>query len=122
MTTILVVTQSSWRRTRTWSTTCSRRNIQAEDYIKSDPTGAQTSANTELTSLSGKPLKASVLPAAFKEITFTNDPDASSLTTDAQQAKAVGLLTVNRPQRHLRPRPAQQVAAGGRRVASQILR
>ncbi len=33
-----------------------------------------------------------MLPAAFKEITFTNDPDASSLSTDAQQAKAVGLL------------------------------
>ena len=83
-----------------------KAQIQAEDYIKSDPTGAQTSANTELTSLSGKPLKASVLPAAFKEITFTNDPDASSLTTDAQQAKAVGLLTSDRPQRHLRPRPS----------------
>jgi len=50
-------------------------------------------ANTELTTLSGKGIKASVLPDAFKEIVFTNDPDAASLATDAQQAKAVGLLT-----------------------------
>ena len=45
------------------------------------------------TALSGKGIKASVLPDAFKEIVFTNDPDAASLATDAQQAKAVGLLT-----------------------------
>src|ERR1700729_2216691 len=64
-----------------------------KDYIKSNPTDAQTSANTELTALSGKGIKASVLPDAFKEIVFTNDPDAASLATDAQQAKAVGLLT-----------------------------
>ena len=61
--------------------------------IRSSPSDAQTSANTELTALSGKGIKASVLPDAFKEIVFTNDPDAASLATDAQQAKAVGLLT-----------------------------
>ena len=93
VTTILVVTQSFLAAHPDVVNDLLKAQIQAEDYIKSDPTGAQTSANTELTSLSGKPLKASVLPAAFKEITFTNDPDASSLTTDAQQAKAVGLLT-----------------------------
>jgi NitT/TauT family transport system substrate-binding protein len=32
------------------------------------------------------------LSASFKEITFTNDPIASSLATDAQHAVAVGLL------------------------------
>ncbi len=93
VTTILVVTQSFLAAHPDVVNDLLKAQIQAEDYIKSDPAGAQTSANTELTSLSGKPLKASILPAAFKEITFTNDPDASSLTTDAQQAKAVGLLT-----------------------------
>ena len=29
---------------------------------------------------------------AFKEITFTADPDAASLSEDAQQAETVGLL------------------------------
>jgi NitT/TauT family transport system substrate-binding protein len=33
-----------------------------------------------------------VLTPAFKEITFTADPDAASFTADAQQAKEVGLL------------------------------
>ena len=67
--------------------------IEANDYIAKDTSAAQTSANAELTALTGKGIKSSILPAAFKEITFTNDPDASSLATDAQQAKAVGLLT-----------------------------
>ena len=34
-----------------------------------------------------------VLAASFQQITFTNDPIASSLLTDAQHAVAVGLLT-----------------------------
>jgi NitT/TauT family transport system substrate-binding protein len=93
VTTILVVTQSFLAAHPDVVNDLLKAQIQAQDYIKSDPTGAQTSANTELTSLSGKPLKSSILPAAFKEITFTNDPDASSLATDAAQAKAVGLLT-----------------------------
>jgi len=48
--------------------------------------------NAELASYTGKPLKASLVAAAFREITFTNDPDASSLTTDASQAVSLGLL------------------------------
>jgi len=40
----------------------------------------------------GKGLKPSVLAASFKEITFTNDPIASSLAADAKHAEAVGLL------------------------------
>jgi len=92
VTTILVVTQSFLAAHPDVVNDLLKANLQAEDYIKSDPTGAQTSANTELTSLAGKPLKASILPAAFKEITFTDDPDAASLTQDAQQAVAVGLL------------------------------
>jgi NitT/TauT family transport system substrate-binding protein len=66
--------------------------IKANDYIASSPAAAQQAANAELTALTGKGIKSSVLPAAFKEITFTNDPDATSLSQDAQQAQAVGLL------------------------------
>jgi NitT/TauT family transport system substrate-binding protein len=33
-----------------------------------------------------------VLDPAFKEITFTVDPNAASLTEDARQAASVGLL------------------------------
>src|ERR1700744_671128 len=92
VTTIMVVTQTFLKAHPDVVNDLLKANIQAEDYIKSSPSDAQTSANTELTSLSGKGIKSSILPDAFKEITFTNDSDASSLTTDAQQAKAVGLL------------------------------
>jgi len=66
--------------------------IQANDYIKNDTSAAETAANAELTTLLGKGLKASALAESFKEITFTNDPIASSLATDAKHAVAVGLL------------------------------
>jgi len=93
VTTLLVVTQSFLKAHPAVVSDLLKGQIEANDYIAKDPAAAQTAANAELTALVGKGIKASILPAAFKEITFTNDPDASSLTTDAQQAKAVGLLT-----------------------------
>jgi NitT/TauT family transport system substrate-binding protein len=66
--------------------------IEANDYIKNDLPAAETSANAELATLLGKGLKPAALAASFKEITFTNDPIASSLATDAKHAVAVGLL------------------------------
>src|SRR6202012_364514 len=92
VTTIMIVTQSFLSAHPDVVNDLLKANIQAEDLIKSSPSPPQTSANAELKTLSGKGIKSSVLPAAWKEITFTNDPDASSLTTDATQAKAVGLL------------------------------
>jgi NitT/TauT family transport system substrate-binding protein len=67
--------------------------IQANSYIHANMPGAEAAANKELTSLLGKGLAPSVLSAAFKQITFTNDPIASSLAADAQHAVAVGLLS-----------------------------
>ena len=92
MTTIMVVTQSFLAAHPTVVEDLLKAQIQANDFIKSDPTTAQTDANAELGSFTGKPLKASVVAAAWKEITFTNDPDESSLTTDASQAVSLGLL------------------------------
>jgi NitT/TauT family transport system substrate-binding protein len=93
VTTLLVVTQSFLKAHPAVVSDLLKGQIEANDYIAKDTAAAQTAANAELTALTGKGIKASILPAAFKEITFTNNPDASSLTTDAQQAKAVGLLT-----------------------------
>ena len=92
VTTVLVVTQPFLKAHPAIVSDLLKGQIEANDYIAKDPRAAQAAANTELTALTGKGLKSSVLPAAFKEITFTVDPDASSLSTDAQQAKAVGLL------------------------------
>jgi NitT/TauT family transport system substrate-binding protein len=93
VTTLLVVTQSFLKAHPAVVSDLLKGQIESNDYIAKDPAAAQTAANAELTALTGKGIKSAVLPAAFKQITFTNDPDASSLTTDAEEAKAVGLLT-----------------------------
>jgi NitT/TauT family transport system substrate-binding protein len=67
--------------------------IQANNYIHSDLAGAEAAANSELSKMLGKGLDPSVVSASFKQVTFSDDPVASSLATDAQHAVAVGLLT-----------------------------
>lgn len=53
---------------------------------------AQKAANEQLAALSGKPLKESIIAAAFKNLTFTVDPIAASLQGSAVHAQEVGLL------------------------------
>lgn len=66
--------------------------LKAIDYIASNKADAQAAANAQLASLTGKPLKDKVLAAAFGDLSFTDDPIASSLFTSAQHAEDVGLL------------------------------
>ena len=95
-TTVLMVTQSFLSAHPAVVNDLLKANLDALNYIKSDPSGAQAAANAELAASTGKPLKSAVLGPAWKEITFTADPDAASLDADAQQAESVGLLkTVN---------------------------
>jgi NitT/TauT family transport system substrate-binding protein len=67
--------------------------IDANNYISSNQSAAEAAANAELATLSGKSLKPDILTASFKEVTFTNDPIASSLVSDASHAVSLGLLT-----------------------------
>ncbi len=92
VTTVLVVSQSFLAAHPAIVADLLKAQIQANDFIKSSPAAAQADANAELASYTGKALKASIVAAAFKEITFTDDPDASSLTSDASQAHSLGLL------------------------------
>jgi NitT/TauT family transport system substrate-binding protein len=92
VTTLLVVTQSFLSAHAAVVADLLKAQVQANDFIRSDPAAAQAGANAELASYTSKPLKASIVAAAFKEITFTDDPDASSLSTDASQAVSLGLL------------------------------
>jgi NitT/TauT family transport system substrate-binding protein len=89
---LLVVTQSFLSAHPAIVADLIKAQIQANDFIKSNPVAAQAAANTELAAYTGKALKPSVVAASFKEITFTDDPDASSLTSDASQAVSLGLL------------------------------
>jgi sulfonate transport system substrate-binding protein len=92
VTTLLVVTQTFLSAHPAIVTDLIKAQIQANDFIKSNPAAAQADVNAELSAYTGKALKPKVVAASFKEITFTNDPDESSLTTDASQAVSLGLL------------------------------
>ncbi len=92
VTTDLVVTQSFLKAHASAVNGLLKGQVQANDYIAKSQAAAETAANAELTKLTGKGLKPAILAAAFKEITFTNDPIASSLAADAKHAEAVGLL------------------------------
>src|SRR6266699_937467 len=93
VTTNLVVTQSFLKAHPATVNGLLKGQIAANSYINANGTAAASVANAELTKLLGKGLKPNVLSAALPYIHFTNDPIASSLTTDAQHAVAVGLLT-----------------------------
>jgi NitT/TauT family transport system substrate-binding protein len=92
VTTLLIVTKSFLSAHPDVVSDLLKAQVQANDFIKSNPAQAQSDANAELASYTGKPLKADLIAASFKEITFTNDPNAASLKTDADQAVALTLL------------------------------
>ena len=92
VTTLLIVTKSFLSAHPAVVSDLLKAQVQANAFIKSNPTQAQADANAELATYTGKPLKANLVAASFKEITFTNDPDAASLKTAADQAVSLGLL------------------------------
>ena len=92
VTTNLVVSQPFLKEHPTVVNRLLEGQIQANDYINSSKQTAAQSANAELTKLLGKGLDPNVLTKSLTYLTFTNDPIASSLDTDAKHAVAVGLL------------------------------
>ena len=92
VTTNLVVTQSFLSAHPATVTGLLKGQIQANSFIADNKSAAETAANAELAAVSGKALTPSVLSGSFAQITFTNDPIASSLITDAKHAVDVGLL------------------------------
>ena len=68
-------------------------SLDATDLIARDPVTAQKDVADVIAKVSGKPLKPSVISAAWKQLSFTPDPVSSSLLTGAQHAYRVGVLT-----------------------------
>jgi NitT/TauT family transport system substrate-binding protein len=66
--------------------------VAANDLIAQDPAGAQKAVNDGITKITGKGLSADLIAASFKNMTFTNDPIASSLAVSAKNAQDIGLL------------------------------
>jgi NitT/TauT family transport system substrate-binding protein len=93
VTTNLVATTSFMNAHPTVIDDLLKGQIEANNFIRNDKPAAEGAANAELASLTGKGLKPGVLAASFAQVSFTNDPIASSLLTDAQHAEAVGLLS-----------------------------
>ena len=92
VTTELVATQSFISKYPTVISGLLKGQIQANSFINSDKSAAETAANAELATISGKSLKTSILSASFAQVTFTNNPVASSQIADAQHAVTLGLL------------------------------
>jgi NitT/TauT family transport system substrate-binding protein len=66
--------------------------IQAVDETNADPATAQATVNTEIEKYTTKKLGSALLAAAWKNLTFTVDPIASSLRKSATDAQALELL------------------------------
>ena len=66
--------------------------VQANELVNSNPAEAQRLVNQAITTITGKGIPDSVLQASWRNMEFTNDPIASSLTVSAEHAHDVGLL------------------------------
>jgi NitT/TauT family transport system substrate-binding protein len=66
--------------------------VAANDYIAKNPDDAKKVVNDGITKYTGKGIAPAVMDAAWKNLTFTNDPVASSLIDSAKHAEDVGLL------------------------------
>ncbi len=66
--------------------------VATNDYINANPADAQAAVSDSIARLTGKPLDAALTAAAWKSITFLNDPIPSSLIEGAKHAQEVDLL------------------------------
>ena len=90
VTTMLMVTQSFLSAHPAIVADLLKANLQALSYIKSDPTAAEAAADAEYASYTGKSIKSALVAASFKQIDFTADPDAASMTPTRPRRSAWG--------------------------------
>ncbi|HJT38462.1 MAG TPA: ABC transporter substrate-binding protein [Actinomycetota bacterium] len=67
--------------------------VEANDFLNNNKAQAETIVGNGIKKLTGKALSAAVLDAAWNHLTFTNDPIASSLKTNAAASLAFGFIT-----------------------------
>ncbi len=66
--------------------------VESVDLINDDPQDAAETSRAHLEAVTGGELDAELTTAAFENVTFTVDPAAPSLLTQAEQAESIGLL------------------------------
>lgn len=69
--------------------------VEANAFVNANPAEAQQVVKAALEKVTGKKFSDVLIHEAWKRLTFTNDPIASSLKTSAQHAVAVGLLDLD---------------------------
>ncbi|MBT2444279.1 aliphatic sulfonate ABC transporter substrate-binding protein [Streptomyces sp. ISL-36] len=69
-----------------------RGSVKTNEWINANPDKAKESANSKLKDLTGKPLGAKVIDAAWPSIQFIDDPLAATLQAQAGHAVKAGLL------------------------------
>jgi NitT/TauT family transport system substrate-binding protein len=67
-------------------------HVAAVDLTASDPARARELANAGIAAVTGKPLATATIEAAWAHLSFTVDPEATSLQGAADHARALGLL------------------------------
>ncbi|MGW2835134.1 ABC transporter substrate-binding protein [Streptomyces sp. NPDC001286] len=70
-----------------------KASVESNKWINANPDAAKAAANKQLAADSGKALPANVLDPAWSSISFTDDPLASTLSTEAAHAVKARLLT-----------------------------
>ncbi len=70
-----------------------KAHIEAIDAMNANPTDAQATVNNAIAKITGKALKPDVLASAWKHLTFTWDPEISTVQRSADNAKALGLIS-----------------------------
>ena len=66
--------------------------VQANELVNANPAEGQRLVNRAIANVTGRGIAEAVLQASWKNLEFTNDPVASSLTASADHAHQVGLL------------------------------
>jgi NitT/TauT family transport system substrate-binding protein len=66
--------------------------VAANQFIKDDPEASQKAVADAITEISGSDVDPAILATAWKNLEFTCDPIASSLTESAAHAEELGLL------------------------------
>jgi NitT/TauT family transport system substrate-binding protein len=66
--------------------------VQANELVNVNPGEAQRLVNQAITTLTGRGIPDAVMQSSWRNLEFTNDPLASSLTVSAEHASDVGLL------------------------------
>ena len=67
--------------------------VEANEFIKTNPFDAQTDVSNNIASVTGKPISGDLVIASFKNITFTDDPIATSLAKNNKDASKIQGLT-----------------------------